>query len=550
VDAANILKPALSRGELQTIGATTLDEYRKYIERDAALERRFQPVQVDEPSVEDTIQILRGIKSRYEDHHRLIITDEALKAAAELAARYVTDRFLPDKAIDLIDESASRVRMHRSSSPPTLKEALRGLDSIRKEKEAAISAQQFELAADLRDREDRLRERITEMESKWENQQEGEKPYVTEEDIAEIVSMWTGIPLMRIAGEESERLLHMREELHKRIIGQEQAIDAVVRAVQRSRAGVKDPRRPIGSFMFLGPTGVGKTELAKALAEFMFGSEQALIKIDMSEFMERHNVSRLVGAPPGYIGYEEGGQLTEAVRRKSYSVVLLDEIEKAHPEAFNMLLQILEDGYLTDAKGRRVDFRNTIIIMTSNVGAEFISRNSMGPGFSLHREEAKQAEADFIQMQNKVNDELKRMFRPEFLNRVDEKIVFHQLTSTEIRHIVNLLLKRVQVQLVEQEIKLEVTDLAMDLIAKKGYDKQYGARPLRRVIQNAIEDRLAEGILSQSFIAHSKVIVDAEGDEFKLISIPLDEELAALPAGAATAALPAPEPEGGEPVGA
>ncbi len=534
VDAANILKPALSRGELQTIGATTLDEYRKYIERDAALERRFQPVQVDEPSVEDTISILRGIKSRYEDHHHLIITDEALKAAAELAARYVTDRFLPDKAIDLIDEAASRVRMHRSSSPPTLKEALRGLDSIRKEKEAAISAQQFELAADLRDREDRLRERITEMESKWENQQEGEKPYVTEEDIAEIVSMWTGIPLMRIAGEESERLLAMRDELHKRIIGQEEAIDKIAKAVQRSRAGVKDPKRPIGSFMFLGPTGVGKTELAKALAEFMFGSEQSLIKIDMSEFMERHNVSRLVGAPPGYIGYEEGGQLTEAVRRKSYSVVLLDEIEKAHPEAFNMLLQILEDGYLSDAKGRRVDFRNTIIIMTSNVGAEFISRNSMGPGFNPHRDEGKQAEADYTSMQNKVRDELKRMFRPEFLNRIDDIIVFHQLTSTEIRQIVNLLLRRVQHQLVEQDIKLEITDAAMDLVAKKGYDKQYGARPLRRVIQNELEDRLAEGILSQSIQPHSKVLIDAADDQFVLTPIPIDDELAALPAGTTT----------------
>ncbi|NWJ98394.1 MAG: ATP-dependent Clp protease ATP-binding subunit [Chloroflexi bacterium] len=538
VDAANILKPALARGELQTIGATTLDEYRKYIERDAALERRFQPVIVEEPSVEDTIQILLGIKSRYEDHHRLTITEGAVRAAAELAARYVTDRFLPDKAIDLIDEAGSRVRMHRSSSPPTLKEALRGLESIRKEKDAAIAAQQFELAADLRDREDRLRERITEMESKWETQQEGEKPYVTEEDIAEIISMWTGIPLMRIAGEESERLLQMEAELHNRIIGQQEAIAEVARAVRRSRTGMKDPKRPIGSFMFLGPTGVGKTELAKALAEFMFGSEQALIKIDMSEFMERHNVSRLVGAPPGYIGYEEGGQLTEAVRRKSYSVILLDEIEKAHPEAFNMLLQILEDGYLADAKGRRIDFRNTIIIMTSNVGAEFINRASMGPGFNVHRDEDKAAKNEYDNMKSKVEGELKRMFRPEFLNRVDSIIVFHALTSIEIRQIVTLLLKRVQNQLVEQEIKLEITEAAMDLVAKKGYDKQYGARPLRRVIQNELENKLAEGILDNSFGPHSRIIIDAEGDEFKLIPVSPDGELAALPVGVA-AALPA-----------
>ncbi len=539
VDAANILKPALARGELQTIGATTLDEYRKYIERDAALERRFQPVQVDEPSVEDTISILRGIKSRYEEHHHLTITDEAVKAAAELAARYVTDRFLPDKAIDLIDEAGSRVRMHRSSSPPTLKEALRGLDSIRKEKEGAIAAQQFELAADLRDREDRLRERITEMEKKWEtSQDEGEKPYVTEEDIAEIVSMWTGIPLMRIAGEESERLLHMRDELHKRIVGQEEAIDRVTKAVQRGRAGIKDPKRPIGSFMFLGPTGVGKTELAKALAEFMFGSEASLIKIDMSEFMERHNVSRLVGAPPGYVGYEEGGQLTEAVRRKSYSVVLLDEIEKAHPEAFNMLLQILEDGYLSDGKGRRVDFRNTIIIMTSNVGAEFINRGQMGPGFNPSRNKEDEAKNSFDQMQAKVRDELKRMFRPEFLNRVDDIIVFHQLSTQEIRQIVNLLLRRVQLQLVEQEITLEITEAAMDLIAKKGYDKQYGARPLRRVIQNEIEDKLAEGLLDSTFLPQSMVVVTADGDNFVFTStmrdaVPLlpdgHEEVVALP---------------------
>ena len=531
VDAANILKPALSRGELQTIGATTLDEYRKYIERDAALERRFQPVQVEEPSVEETVLILQGIKSKYEEHHHLTITDNAIKAAAELAARYITDRYLPDKAIDLIDEASSRVRMHRSSSPPTLKEALRGLDSIRKEKDAAIAAQQFELAADLRDREDRLRERITEMENKWENAQENERPYVTEEDIAEIVSMQTGIPLMRIAGEESERLLHMAEELHKRLIGQEEAIQRVSKAVQRSRAGVKDPKRPIGSFMFLGPTGVGKTELAKALAEFMFGDEKALIKIDMSEFMERHNVSRLVGAPPGYIGYEEGGQLTEAVRRKSYSVILLDEIEKAHPEAFNMLLQILDDGYLSDAKGRRVDFRNTIIIMTSNVGAEFINRSMVTLGFRQKGDADKTAKTDYDEMKSKVMEELKRMFRPEFLNRVDDIIVFHALRQPEIRQIVNLLLKRVQNQLVEQQITLEITEAAMDWIAEKGYDKTYGARPLRRVIQNEIEDKLAEGLLSGSVLPNHRVLVETKDAELAITSVPLTAAVPVLPDG-------------------
>jgi ATP-dependent Clp protease ATP-binding subunit ClpC len=531
VDAANILKPALSRGELQTIGATTLDEYRKYIERDAALERRFQPVQVEEPSVEETVLILQGIKSKYEEHHHLTITDNAVKAAAELAARYITDRYLPDKAIDLIDEAASRVRMHRSSSPPTLKEALRGLDSIRKEKDAAIAAQQFELAADLRDREDRLRERITEMENKWENAQENERPYVTEEDIAEIVSMQTGIPLMRIAGEESERLLHMAEELHKRLIGQEEAIQRVSKAVQRSRAGVKDPKRPIGSFMFLGPTGVGKTELAKALAEFMFGDEKALIKIDMSEFMERHNVSRLVGAPPGYIGYEEGGQLTEAVRRKSYSVILLDEIEKAHPEAFNMLLQILDDGYLSDAKGRRVDFRNTIIIMTSNVGAEFINRSMVTLGFRQKGDTDKTAKTDYDEMKSKVMEELKRMFRPEFLNRVDDIIVFHALRQPEIRQIVNLLLRRVQNQLVEQQITLEITEAAMDWIAEKGYDKTYGARPLRRVIQNEIEDKLAEGLLSGSVLPNHRVLVETKDSELVITSVPLTDAVPVLPDG-------------------
>ncbi len=511
VDAANILKPALSRGELQTIGATTLDEYRKYIERDAALERRFQPVNVDEPTVEETIEILKGIRERYEEHHKLKISDEALTSAAILASRYVTDRFLPDKAIDLIDEAASRVRMYRSASPPSLKEAKRGLESLRNELDAAVSGQEFELAADLRDRERKLQGRIGDLEQHWREEQDEAEPEVSDEDIAQVVSMWTGIPLMRLATEESERLLHMEEALHERIIGQDESISTMAKAVRRARAGLKDPRRPIGSFIFLGPTGVGKTLLARALAEFMFGSEDALIKIDMSEFMERHNVSRLVGAPPGYVGYEEGGQLTEAVRRKSYSVILLDEIEKAHPEAFNMLLQILEDGNLSDAKGRRVDFRNTILIMTSNIAADMIQRE--GPlGFAVAADEEKKAQQNYQVMKDKVLGQLKQTFRPEFLNRIDGVIVFHPLSAEEIRRIVDLELKRVRKQLQEKEITLEVTEAAMDLLGTRGYDRQFGARPLRRIIQNLIEDPLAEGLLENKYTPGSTVVVDVRED--------------------------------------
>jgi ATP-dependent Clp protease ATP-binding subunit ClpC len=512
VDAANILKPSLARGELQTIGATTLDEYRKYIERDAALERRFQPVLVEEPSVEDTIEILRGIKERYEQHHRLEISDEALKAAAELAARYVPDRFLPDKAIDLVDEAASRVRMQRASAPPSYKEMLRSLESVQNEKEAAISAQQYELAAEYRDQEAKLRAKLEKIESGWQSQQSADKPVVTGEDIAHVVAMWTGIPVMRIAEEESSRLLKMEEALHNRVKGQDEAITFVAKAVRRARAGLKDPRRPIGSFIFLGPTGVGKTELVRALAEFMFGSEEAMIKIDMSEFMERHSVARLVGAPPGYIGYEEGGQLTEAVRRKSYSVVLLDEIEKAHPEVFNILLQIMDDGRLTDAKGRKVDFRNTIIIMTSNVGAELIRRESV-LGFNTPRDLLKDAQGSYDRMKDKVLTEMRKLFRPEFLNRIDATVVFSALQSEQVWEIIDLLLQRVQTQLTEQRMTLEVTEGAKNVLMTKGFDQIYGARPMRRAIMTAIEDPLAEGLLHGKFRPGDHVVADArDGD--------------------------------------
>jgi ATP-dependent Clp protease ATP-binding subunit ClpC len=507
LDAANILKPALSRGELQTIGATTLDEYRKYIERDAALERRFQPVMVDQPSEEETIEILRGIKSRYEDFHQLQIADEAIKAAAHLSARYVPDRFLPDKAIDLIDEAAARVRMTRSATPPALRDALRGLEAIRKEREAAIEDEQFDLAEDLQGREEKMQARITKLEGELgigEDEPLTDRPYVTEEDIADVVGMWTGIPVKRLKGDETSRLLQMEGALHGRVVGQEEAIVTISKAVRRARAGLKDPKRPIGSFIFLGPTGVGKTELARALAEFMFGSEDQLIKIDMSEFQERHTSSRLVGSPPGYVGYGEGGQLTDAVRRKPYSVVLFDEIEKAHPDAFNLLLQVLEDGNLTDGKGRKVDFRNTIIIMTSNVGTEHIRRASR-IGFSGFQS----GELDSDDIRKKVDDALKGLFRPEFLNRIDATIIFHALTNEEIHKITHFLLKRVQEQLKEHSLLLDVRDDAIDLLAKRGYDPAFGARPLRRIITNLIEDPLSEGVLADRFHAGDTVVVDA-----------------------------------------
>jgi len=515
VDAANILKPSLARGELQCIGATTLDEFRKHIERDAALERRFQPVMVDEPSVEDTIQILTGIKVRYEEHHRLTISHEALEAAAHLSARYISDRFLPDKAIDLIDEASSRVRIKRSQMPPSVKEAMRGLESVRREKEAAIAAQQYEYAAELRDRELKLVEKIESMEGGWEEAANAEQPVVTAEDIAAVVSMWTGIPVMRLASEESSKLLHMEEALHKRVVGQDEAIEVIAKAVRRARAGLKNPKRPIGVFMFLGPTGVGKTLLAKALAEFMFGSDDALLKIDMSEFMERHSVARLVGAPPGYIGYEDGGQLTDTVRRKSYCAILLDEIEKAHPEVFNMLLQIFEDGYLTDAKGRKVDFRNTVIMMTSNLGAELIKRDTT-LGFTAKRDELKTQKDRYDRMKDKVTQELQKAFRPELLNRIDATVVFHSLQREHINGIVDLELQNVMQQIQEKNIKLDVTQAAKDWLADKGYDEAFGARPLRRLIQDTVEDKLSEALLENRFTPGDLVIVDVADGEIVL----------------------------------
>ncbi len=527
IDAANILKPPLARGELQCIGATTLDEYRKYIERDAALERRFQPVMVEEPTLEQTVEILFGIRERYEQHHKVTISDDALRAAADLSIRYIADRHLPDKAIDLIDEAASRVRLRYASAPPPLREAQKELERIGRDKDAAVNGQEYDEATRLRELEAAAKERVETLRSEWKAQVAGDQPTVDEEEIAQVVAMWTGIPVTRIAQEESERLLQMEEHIHKRVIGQEEAIATVSRAVRRARAGLKDPKRPIGSFIFLGPTGVGKTELAKALAEFMFGSEDALIKVDMSEFMERHNVSRLVGAPPGYVGFDEGGQLTEAVRRKSYAVVLLDEIEKAHPEVFNILLQILEDGHLSDAKGRRVDFRNTIIIMTSNLGARQLQTNSSLGFRSQGDTELARAEASYDLMREKVQQELKTAFRPEFLNRIDSTIVFRTLTQDEIRQIVDLMLARVRDQLGAQQMILEVTQAAKDHIIKMGYDVAYGARPLRRVIQNMIEDVLAEQLLLGRHKPGTTIVVD-KGEEAGLSIEAADEKTPAV----------------------
>jgi len=512
VDAANILKPSLSRGELQCIGATTLDDYRKHVERDAALERRFQPILVEEPSVEETLEILSGIKERYEEHHHLTISDEALNSAATLAARYIPDRFLPDKAIDLVDEASSRVRIKYRTMPKALKEAKQLADSVRKDKDAALATQQYDNASELRERELQIEEKIKGLEEEWKAEQEQEKPIVTAEDIAEVVSMWTSIPVVQLASDETNRLLNMEEVMHRRIIGQDEAINTIAKAIRRARAGIKDPRRPIGNFIFLGPTGVGKTELVRALAEFMFGSEDTLLRFDMSEFMEKFAVSRLVGAPPGYVGYEEGGQLTEAVRRKSYCCILLDEIEKAHPDVFNLLLQIFDDGHLTDAKGRRVDFRNSIIIMTSNVGAELI-RKGTTIGFTSRSNEAKTQEQAYEKMKENLLNELKKTFRPEFLNRVDGVVVFHSLNKEQMRKIVDLMLASVTQQLSEKGIKLEVTDAAKDFLGEKGYDEIFGARPLRRAIQDMVEDKLSEDLLRGKFQSGDTAIVDLEGEE-------------------------------------
>ncbi len=515
VDAASILKPSLARGQLQCIGATTLDDYRKYVERDAALERRFQPILVEEPTVEETLAILRGIKERYEEHHKLTITDEALNAAANLASRYIPDRFLPDKAIDLIDEAASRVRIQRRSTPLTLKEQRRLLETVRKEKETALAEQKYDEAAELRQRELQAEEQMKGLEKEWQAEQEEKKPEVSAEDIATVVSMWTSIPVTQLGGDETSRLLNMEEALHKRIVGQDEAIDTISKAVRRARAGLKDPRHPIGNFIFLGPTGVGKTELVRALAEFMFGSEDALIRLDMSEYMEKHTVSRMVGAPPGYVGYDEGGQLTEQVRRKSYCCILLDEIEKAHPDVFNILLQIFDDGHLTDAKGRRVDFRNSVIVMTSNIGAELIRKGS-GIGFTSRSDDVKTQEQGYERMKEKLLGEVKKTFRPEFLNRIDGTVVFHPLTREHIRKIVDLMLVTITEQLAEKEVKLEVTEAAKDLLGEKGYDEVFGARPLRRVIQDMVTDQLSEDLLRSKFGAGDTVLVDVEEGEIVL----------------------------------
>ncbi|HYM57061.1 MAG TPA: ATP-dependent Clp protease ATP-binding subunit [Solirubrobacteraceae bacterium] len=516
IDAASILKPALARGELQTVGATTLDEYRKYLERDSALERRFQKITVDQPSVEETVQILKGLRDRYEQHHKIQITDEALEAAAELADRYISDRFLPDKAIDLIDEAASRMRIKSMSSPPVYRELEEEIESTRREKEAAIEAQEFEKAASLRDSERKLTNRKRELEDSWESGEGGERPSIAEEEIADIVSMWTGIPVFKLTEAETAKLMRMEEELHKRVIGQHQAIEVVSKAIRRSRAGLKDPKRPTGSFIFLGPSGVGKTELGRTLAEFLFGDEEAMVRIDMSEYMEKHSVSRLVGSPPGYVGYDEGGQLTEAVRRKPYSVLLLDEIEKAHPDVFNILLQILEDGRLTDSQGRTVDFRHAIVIMTSNIGASEIARNTP-LGFSVGDSDHGMTYED---MKERVMGELKKVFRPEFLNRIDDVIVFHKLQKDEIKRIVELLLRRIRQSLADRDLQLELTDEAEDFLVEKGWDPSMGARPLRRAIQRYIEDPLADFVLRSELTPGGTVLVaPPEGDDDVKLSV-------------------------------
>ncbi|ASC69249.1 ATP-dependent chaperone ClpB [Halomicronema hongdechloris C2206] len=511
IDAANILKPALARGELQCIGATTLDEYRKHIERDAALERRFQPVMVGEPSVEETIEILHGLRDRYEQHHKLKISDTALDAAAKLSDRYISDRYLPDKAIDLIDEAGSRVRLINSQLPPAAKELDRELRQVLKEKDNAVRSQDFDKAGELRDREMEIKAEIRAIaqSKKSEDSNGDDSPLVDEEDIAQIVASWTGVPVSKLTESESEKLLHMEDTLHQRLVGQDEAVRAISRAIRRARVGLKNPNRPIASFVFSGPTGVGKTELTKALAAYFFGSEEAMIRLDMSEYMERHTVSKLIGSPPGYVGYNEGGQLTEAVRRRPYTVVLFDEIEKAHPDVFNMLLQILEDGRLTDAKGRTVDFKNTLLIMTSNIGSKVIEKGGGGLGFDFEED---QAESQYNRIRSLVNEELKQYFRPEFLNRLDEIIVFRQLTKEEVKRISDILLREVFGRLTEKSISLEVTERFKNRLVEEGYNPSYGARPLRRAIMRLLEDTLAEEILSGRLQEGDTAIVDVDED--------------------------------------
>ena len=520
IDAANIMKPLLARGELQCVGATTLNEYHKYIEKDSALERRFQPVMVGEPTKEESVAILHGLRDRYEAHHRVRITDEAIEAAVQLSDRYIADRFLPDKAIDLIDEAASRVRIKAFTAPPDMKEQEARLEALGKETEEAVAHEDFEKAAQLRDEKKRLQNEIAQRRKEWEQRREGRVEIVGEEEVAQIVSSWTGIPVSRMTEGEAERLLHLEETLHSRVIGQDEAVAAVARAVRRARAGIKDPQRPIGSFIFLGPTGVGKTELCKALGEALFGDENSLIRIDMSEYMEKHSVSRMIGSPPGYVGYDEGGQLTEKVRRKPYSIVLLDEVEKAHPDVFNVLLQILEDGRLTDGQGRVVDFKNTVIVMTSNAGVQTIKKQrTMGFGSADSREKT------YEQMRDNIMEEVKQVFRPEFLNRVDEIIVFHELTEEDINRIAALMLKAVGKRLAERGIELWVAPEAAALLAKAGFDPQYGARPLRRTIQRKVEDALSEEILSGAIHLGDRVSVTVEGEELRFASVPKTEEL-------------------------
>ncbi|CAN5804694.1 ATP-dependent Clp protease ATP-binding subunit [soil metagenome] len=515
IDAASILKPMLARGELQTIGATTIDEYRKYLEKDAALERRFQPITVEQPSIAHTIEILKGLRDRYEAHHRVTITDDALVAAANLADRYIADRFLPDKAIDLIDEAGSRLRIRRLTAPPDLQDLEEEANKVRKQKESAIDDQDFEKAASLRDEEKKLLERKAAREKEWKSDGMDSVLTLDEEDIAEVLSNWTGIPVFKLTEEETQKLLRMEEELHRRIVGQEEAIAAVSKSIRRTRSGLKDPKRPAGSFIFLGPSGVGKTELAKTLAEYLFGDEDALIHLDMSEYMEKHTVSRLIGSPPGYVGYEEGGQLTEAVRRRPFSVVLFDEVEKAHPDVFNSLLQILEDGRLTDSQGKTVDFKNTVLIMTSNLGTRELGKAATGFGVT---DDA----SHFERMQAQVDDELKRHFRPEFLNRIDETIVFHPLTQEQVKQIVDMMMKRVKEQLKSKALDLELTDDAKDWLSKKGFDPTLGARPLRRTIQRGIEDSLSEKLLYGEFRANQMIVVDIEDDKvvFRAVDAP------------------------------